>query len=258
MRAEKFPANAGVQWLKGGFQLFRRNPGLLNFLWFSSWSILIVLSLVPVIGQAVGSLVMPGLLAGILNGCRAIERGDKATPGILFSGFAAARATLLRIGVLYLALSSVVFAASILLFGSELQPLLSGKDNAANITPEQAQQVLKQLLLTLQVSLLVSLPTLIAAPLAAWHRLPVGKSLFFALVGILRNLLSLGVLYALLLMLLFGLPYVVSSMLAGMPDIIRTVGQLGLMFVLAFVLAPTALASSYLAIRDIFQADRDE
>lgn len=258
MRAEKLPATAGLQWLQGGFRLYRKNPGLLNFLWFSTWSILIVLSLLPLIGQAIGSLVMPGLLVGIFNGCRAIERGEKATPGILFSGFAASRPSMIRIGVVYLAVSTLVFAASLLLFGSDLQAILSNKEGPADISPEQAAQLLKQLLITLQVSTLLSLPALVAAPLAAWHRLPVGKALFFASVGILRNLLSIGVLYALLLMLLFGLPWVLSTVLSGMPDIIRTVGQLALMFLLAFVLMPTALASFYLGIRDIFQTGGNE
>ena len=255
MRAETLPAAAGWYWIRSGFKLFRANPGFINFLWFSTWLMVMGVSLLPLIGQAIGSLVMPGLLVGILHGCRAIDRGEKPNPAMLFSGFKAARASVLRIGMIYLLVSSLVFALSLMLTSDTLQPLLSGKTSPTEVDPAVAAQLLMQLVITLQVALVLSSPTLVAAPLAAWYGLPVGKALFFAMIGIVRNVLPLSVLYLALLMLSFGLPYVLASVIGEMPAIVKTLGQLALMFALAFVFMPTAFASFYLAIRDIFQPD---
>ena len=80
-------------------------------------------------------------------------------------------------GAAYLLVSSVVFAVSLMLAGDALEPLVSGKDLNAPIDPEVAKQLLVQLLITLQVAVMLSAPTLVAAPLVAWHGLPVGKAL---------------------------------------------------------------------------------
>lgn len=255
MRADTLPAAAGWHWVRGGFTLFRANPGFLNFLWFSTWLMVMGVSLLPLIGQAIGSLVMPGLLVGILNGCRAIDRGEKLDLAMVFSGFKAARASVLRIGMIYLVVSSLVFALSLMLTSDTLEPLLSGKTSPTEVDPVVAAQLLMQLVITLQVALVLSSPTLVAAPLAAWYGLSVSKALFFAMIGIVRNVLPLTVLYLALLLLSFGLPYVLASVIGEMPAIVKTLGQLALMFALAFVFMPTAFASFYLAIRDIFQPD---
>ena len=252
MRAERFSPAAGWRWAAEGFALFRKSPGFVNFLWFATWLGVLVVSLFPVIGQAVGSLLMPGLLAGIFNGCRALERGEKPNPAVLLSAFQQSRGVLLRVGAAYLLASSVVFAASLLLAGDALQPLMSGKDLNAPIDPEVAKQLLVQLLITLQLALVLSSPTLVAAPLAAWHGLPVGKALFFALVGVLRNLAPLGVLYLIWIMMSLGLPWLLLSVA---PGALKTVLQLVVSFALAFVVVPAAIASFYRAISDIFQRD---
>lgn len=259
MIANRLPARAGLHWVARGYRLFRRNPGFLNFLWFSTWLVLVGVSIVPLVGQAVASVVMPALLVGILNGCRAMERGEKVLPAMLFSGFAQpGRRTLLRIGLVYLLVSSLVFAVSMIFAGDELQGLMAGKDSPTGLDSEAAGKLFLLLVGTLQVALAVSLPTLVAAPLAAWYGLPVGKSLFFACVGILRNITPLLVLYGVLMVMSVGLPYALQSAIAHQPVLLKTLLQLAVMFALGFVFVPVALASFYLAIVDIFTDGRQD
>ncbi|MEY3201774.1 MAG: hypothetical protein RIR70_1324 [Pseudomonadota bacterium] len=255
MRAEKFPVEASARWIAQGFALFRKGPGFLNFLWFATWLGVVMISLFPLIGQAVGSLVMPGLLAGILNGCKALERGDKPNPAVILSAFESSKRAMVGIGVVYLLVSSLIFAVSLILAGDALEPLLGGKGSATQIDPALASQLLVQLLVTLYVALLISSPTLVAAPLAAWHGLPMGKALFFALMGMVRNLSPLLALYAAWILISFGLPWLVLSIA---PGVVKNLLQLVLSFALAFVVLPTTLASFYCAISDIFHTGPSE
>jgi hypothetical protein len=79
----------GWAWLREGLQLWRRNPALLTFATFGYLLSIIVISLVPLLGQLVASLLMPALSVGVLNACRAIDGGRKTGPDVLFSGFKA-------------------------------------------------------------------------------------------------------------------------------------------------------------------------
>ena len=68
-------------------RLWRRNPALLTFAAFGYLLMLVVVSVVPLIGQPVASLLMPVFSLGVLNTCRAIDEGRKVGPDVLFSGF---------------------------------------------------------------------------------------------------------------------------------------------------------------------------
>src|SRR5690606_34725821 len=58
MQANRLPMQRGWAWLKEGALLWRRNPALLTFLAFGYLLILLVISLFPLIGQPIASLLM--------------------------------------------------------------------------------------------------------------------------------------------------------------------------------------------------------
>ena len=252
MRAERFSPAAGWRWAVDGFALFRKGPGFVNFLWFATLFGVLGASLFPLIGAAVGTLLVPGLLAGIFNGCRSLERGEKPNPAVLLSAFEQSPSVLLRVGAAYLLVSSAVSVVSFLLAVDALRPLLSGQSVNAPMDPEVAKQVWVHFFITLQGALLLSSPTLVAAPLVAWHGLPVGKALFFALVGLLRNLAPLGLLYLIWMMVSLGLLLLLFSAGHG---VLGSGLLLMVSFTQAFVVVPAAIASFYRAISDIFQRD---
>ena len=98
----------GWAWLREGLQLWRRNPALLTFATFGYLLSIIVISLVPLLGQLVASLLMPALSVGVLNACRAVDSGRKTGPDVLFSGFKSNLQGLVVVGGLYLAATLVV------------------------------------------------------------------------------------------------------------------------------------------------------
>ena len=73
MQANQLPMQRGWTWLRDGVQLWRRNPALITFATFGYLLTLVVLSVVPLIGQLAASLIMPALSVGVLNACRAID-----------------------------------------------------------------------------------------------------------------------------------------------------------------------------------------
>ena len=79
----------GWAWLREGLQLWRRNPALITFATFGYLLSVIVISLVPLLGQLVASLLMLALSVGVLNACHAVASGRKVGPDVLFSGFKA-------------------------------------------------------------------------------------------------------------------------------------------------------------------------
>ena len=91
----------GWAWLREGLQLWRRNPALITFATFGYLLSIVVLSIVPLLGQLVASLLMPALSVGVLNACRATDAGRKIGPDVLFSGFKTNLQALVAIGGLH-------------------------------------------------------------------------------------------------------------------------------------------------------------
>jgi hypothetical protein len=108
MQAQQLPMQRGWAWLREGLQLWRRNPALITFATFGYLLSIVVLSIVPLLGQLVASLLMPALSVGVLNACRATDAGRKIGPDVLFSGFKTNLQALVAIGGLYLAATIVV------------------------------------------------------------------------------------------------------------------------------------------------------
>src|SRR5437870_63940 len=86
MEARTVTASHGWSWITGGFRLFARAP--------AKWLVLLVimfvcaklLALVPVLG-IVFVLLIPVFIAGLMEGCRAVEEGQPLKVMHLACGF---------------------------------------------------------------------------------------------------------------------------------------------------------------------------
>lgn len=251
MQARTLPAARGWSWIVEGFRLFRKSPALVTFLVFAYCLMLMSIQIVPFIGFIAAPLCVPALSVGVMNGCRAVERGEPAHFGLLFSGFQMHLRSLLILGAAYAAASIVVLTVTYWLDGGLLvQSMVSG--------PQTEQDALRdaKLLASLQVALLLTVPLLMAfwfSPLlAAWHGLPPGKALFFSFVASWRNwrpffVYSVGV--ALLSAVLPGIALALAETLsAGLSRALAVAVTLPLVF----VFLPTLFASFYVSYRDVF------
>ncbi len=251
MRAQTLPAAAGWRWIGAGFMIFRRNPPLLSMLVIAYWFTLIFLNILPIIGALAASLVVPGLSVGLMQASRNLERGQPVGLQTLFGGLKENTRTLLALGALYLFCTLGILGASALIDGGDMLRYMLASNRAERAPFDDADFTLPAL-----VVLLLLLPVLMAywfAPvLAAWHRLPMAKSLFFSFIACWMNwrpfltyglglLIVAGVLPGLLLGILLLLFPAAQSFITG----IVTVPML-------LIIAPAVFASFYASYRDIF------
>ncbi len=253
MKAHPLPAIHGWRWLADGYALYRRNPAALLLLVTFYWLVLILLNLIPLLGPVAASIAIPGLAVGIMNACRDLDGGRVPPPSRLFSGFRDNRQTLINLGIVYLALSMlIVTLASVVDGGALIRALPSGKWPEA----ESGESELAALIL------FGGLVPLLAAywfgpMLAAWHRLPAGKALFFSLVACWLNWRPFLV-YGLALLLVGAvLPMMVMIVAAlVLPKAALSAVVMLLSLPLLLVLMPVVFASFYVSYREVFRVSK--
>ena len=114
MEARVVAAGRGWQWIVEGFALFRKRASvwialtaLLALLWAASL-------MLPVLGSLLFNLLSPALFAGLMIGCRALERGEDLKIMHLFAGFREQAAALVTLGGVYLVGTILVFGLVLL------------------------------------------------------------------------------------------------------------------------------------------------
>ncbi len=235
----------GWAWLKEGALLWRRNPALLTFLAFGYLLILLVISLFPLIGQPIASLLMPVISLGVLNGCRAVDAGRKVGPEVLLSGFKSNVPALVTIGGIYLVATLLVLLLTSLADGGALLAMMSGP-----VSEEAAAD--PALTVGLLTALALSAPVLMAywfAPvLAGWWGLSAPKALFFSYYACLRNwrpflayAIGLAIFGAILPGILIGALGLLSP----------TLGSLAALPI-PLIILPVIFTTFYTATRDVF------
>ena len=250
MRAQTLPPAAGWRWLAGGFAIFRRNPPLLGMLVVAYWFTLIFLNILPILGTLLASLAVPGLSVGLMQAARNLERGQAIGLQTLYGGLKENPRTLFALGGLYLCCTLGILGVSTLIDGGDLlRYMLGGHGERAAL--EEADFTLSML-----VVMLLLMPVLMAwwfAPvLAAWHKLTLGKSLFFSFVACWLNWRPF-LNYGLGLMLVTA---VIPGVVLGMLLLLFPGAQnfiIGLVMTpMALIVAPAVFASFYASFRDIF------
>lgn len=251
MRAQTLPAAAGWQWILGGFAIFRRNPLMLGMLVVSYWFTVLFLNVVPVIGVVVASLAIPGLSVGLMQAARNLERGQPIGLQTLYGSLKENARTLIALGALYLACTLGILGLSALVDGGDFLKFMLSSSRAERAAVEDADFILPALFITILMT-----PVLMAywfAPvLAAWHRLSLGRSLFFSFVACWMNwrpFLAYGIGLVVFAGILPGI--VLGLLLLLFPGAASFITAL-VTIPMVLVVAPTIFASFYACYRDIF------
>ncbi len=251
MRAQTLPALSGWRWITAGFAIYRRNPLTLSLLVVSYWFVIVFLNLLPLVGALAASVAIPGLSVGLMQAACNVERGQSVGIQTLFGGFRANTKTLLVLGALYLLATLAALGMSTLVDGGELLRFML----ASTREEKQALSEADFTVPALMVALLMT-PVLMAwwfAPvLAAWHRLSLGRSLFFSFIACMMNwrpflVYGLGLLLAAVVIpgLVLGLMLILFPGLQSFAAVLVSVAM-------ALIVAPTVFASFYVGYRDIF------
>lgn len=222
------PAGAGVDWIKGGWALFRQAPGAwigLLVVWFV---VLVVLSVVPLV-NLVANLLMPVFIGGIMLGCKALDDGEPFTVGHLFAGFSRNAGSLVLIGLLYLVAIVIV---TVFAGGSMAAMMAAGGGFNPHSMPHVGAGFLLVVLLAVAVTVPLAMAVWFAPALVVLHDVPPWAAMKASFFASLRNWLPF---------LVYGLCYLALAILAIIP--------LGLGFL---ILGPVMMASIYVAYKDMF------
>lgn len=231
------PAGAGWDWIARGWPLFTAAP----LMWIIAIVIVVVVAvavnLVPLLGGLVFQLLQAAIAAGFMVACRSLERGDDFEIEHLFAGFTRHFGSLLVVGAVMLAgwlgilLVFFVFAG----FGV-LGAMFSGDPSMALHAFAASMGLL---LLGGLVATALMVPLLMAywfAPaLVVMHGMAPIAAMKASFAACLRNILPF---------LVYGAILFVFGIVAMIP--------LGLGFLVWW---PVAVASTYIAYRQIFTSD---
>ncbi|MDR2926369.1 MAG: hypothetical protein LBU76_10570 [Azoarcus sp.] len=247
LKVRRIPLWHGWYWLIEGFTLWGRNPAFLSFLTFSFILAIIMASMLPYVGELLSSILYPGLMLGVFNGCRAIDRKRKLTPILLISGFRRYAYDLLLAGFCHFIVMNAVLLSTRLIDGGIMWRLLTAADipdsAILSSTPFRSSLIFTSILFVLWGMVCLFVPQLIG-----WWRLSVPKALGFSLKGCLLNSLPLftyGFCFSFFIIILAALVINFFELTAEGLGIVACV-------VFLLIAIPSLIASFYVAARDIF------
>jgi uncharacterized membrane protein len=224
------PAAHGWNWIAGGFDLFRRQPGAWIAIAVIALLLFIGLALIPVLGSLAGMVLAPVFAGGIVIACREQDEGRGLRISHLFAGFRERFGTLVWIGFIYLGITIAIALVVGLVTGAGMWTLLGSGADPATVAGAGLT-----LLLAFLVMLALLLPVFMAmwfAPaLVVFHEQGAGEAMKASFIACLRNVLPF-LLYGVILFLLaiaasipFGLgwlvlgPAMAGSLYAGYRDL---------------------------------------
>lgn len=105
------------EWLKEGWRLFMRAPGMWIAVTLIMGVVMIVLGMIPVAGQLAVNFLMPVFLGGLLQGARALSQGGELRIDHLFSGFRENAGNLVLLAVFYLIGVVIIVAVTFAISG---------------------------------------------------------------------------------------------------------------------------------------------
>ncbi|MES2537199.1 MAG: BPSS1780 family membrane protein [Pseudomonadota bacterium] len=183
---EKLPAKAGWQWIKEGFALFRKQPAALSTLFLSYMLLMVVLGIVPVIGQVLPLVLVPIFAMVFMEACLRVEQGKRVPMSLLFAGFRSpAIGPLLKLGGLYLVAAVLAAASSSLIDGGVFWKGMTGQMPFDEKTVQGSNMALA-MLFAAALYTPAAMGFWYAAPLVAWQKMGVAKAIFYSFFAVLR------------------------------------------------------------------------
>ncbi len=254
MQVNTLPAAAGLTWLRQGIALLRRQAFAFTALVIMYSMALMLLANVPFIGPALAAILVPFGTLGITAAGRDAERNVMPMPSLLIDGARRAqeRTALLKLGVINAALILLLILVASLLARDELArwTIVDGQIDPITVAANVPWDAIS-LAMVLYVPVLML--TWFSPQLVAWHKLPVGKAMFFSFFACWRNRAPFLVLGALLVGLFVTVSWLSSQLLAalGAPPQLASI----LFAPIALVLTSVAYSTQYPIYRSVLQTD---
>jgi uncharacterized membrane protein len=226
-------AGQGWAWITGGFELFKKQPGMWIGVVVVLFVIVVVLSFLNIIfflGSLALILLMPVFVGGLMLGCQAQQRGSPLEMGHLFAGFNTRTGNLIVVGALALGGWIVVMVPVLLIVGAGA--FFGAMRGDASGAAAMGGSFLIAWLLAMALSILLYMALWFAPALVVLRGAAPIDAIKQSFFGCLKNIVPF---------LIYGIIMLVLSILATIP--------LGLGWL---VLGPVAIGSVYVAYRDIY------
>ncbi len=198
LQIKQVPAGNAWSWIVSGFELFKANPAMWIILFVIYLAIIVPISLIPLIGSVLSTLLAPVFAAGMMLGCRALTQHQDLEINHLFAGFKHNTAQLIAVGGIYMVSLLMIAVMVVLALDKETIDLLM---KGQTLNPDQASAMMLPIL----VAMLFIMPILMAywyAPvLVGLNNLTAIEAMKLSFVACLKNMVPF-VLYGLIFMLL--------------------------------------------------------
>lgn len=262
MRLNIVPARTGMRWVRQGVRTFLRMPLAFAGLFFMFLAASVVLSMVPVAGDALALAMVPAATVGLMAATQQAVDGRFPMPATLVVAFRQSprqTRTILILGALYAGALLLIFAIAASMDDGQLARLVA--KHGGRLSPElmadpDLQVAARASMRQMMVGSLLYVPVAVlfwhAPALVHWHGLSAGKSLFFSAVAVLRNTPAF---------LMYGLGWmaVTSIAWAGLLIVAGLAGNLGLavsgLFPLSVLIGAMFYASLWFTFQDSFAAE---
>lgn len=240
MEVRKVGIGQGWRWIADGFALFRKNPPIWITLFVIYFLIVIVLSIVPVVGPLVMTLLAPVFTAGFMLACRDVDNGGELELGYLIAGFKQHTAQLVTVGGLYLVASITILGLMMMSGGGAIL----GSAALGQMQGVEPNEVMVGAMGGMAIGMMVALTLLVPLLMAYWfapllvmfHGMSAMEAMKLSFIGCVRNWLPF---------LLFGVISFALMMIAMIPF------GLGML-----VLVPVLNASIYVGYKSIFSVEQ--
>jgi hypothetical protein len=182
MQVNTLSAAQGIDWLRQGWTLFKRQPLGLPAMTVVYLFLRYAPLLVPLIGVAIAGFLAPFAVVGMMTACREAAAGRSPMPAAFARAFSdrAGQRALVRLGLFHMGVS-----VGVALFTAAFMPDFGDK---VPTMPELIDSIPVWLLAVVFLAEVLMLMLMWFAPLfASWHGQPAGKALFFSFAAVARN-----------------------------------------------------------------------
>ena len=233
LEIKQVPVANAWNWIASGFRLFKSNPPMWIILFIIYLAIIVPVSLIPLVGSVLSTLLAPVFAAGMMMGCRAVTRHQDLEINHLFAGFKHNTAQLIAVGGIYMVSLLIVAVMVVLVLDRETMNLLI---KGQSLSPDQASAMMLPILVAMLMIMPILMAYWFAAVLVGLHDLTAVEAMKLSFYACLKNM-GTFLFYALICMVLL----VIAIIPFG----------LGL-----FVAVPVMMTSLYTSYIDVFNIDQ--
>lgn len=177
-------AKTGWLWINQGWTLFWKQPTEMLALFLVYMLIMLSLSIIPIIGQALSLILVPIFTMSFMQACLYIEKGQRVYPNLLLINFLWSKLSkLLILGILYLLIAFITIAISMLIDDGIFWKAITNSE-INHITIKDSNNIRVAIIITIIMYIPTTMAFWFAAPLIVWQKMSLGKALFYSFFAV--------------------------------------------------------------------------